>query len=87
MTFPTVSKKVQMLIGTIIGNCLVIALYNLWPDIPPDAIHWAIGGISSAGVGGTLGQGFADGMSRGLTSSQGKQIMATTTAKLNKEQE
>ncbi|MBW7996004.1 MAG: hypothetical protein FVQ81_05400 [Candidatus Glassbacteria bacterium] len=69
------SKKIVMLIGTILGNCLVIVLYNLWPDIPQDVLLWAIGGISSTGIGGVLGQGFADGLSRGLTSSQGKRIM------------
>ena len=69
------SKKIVMLIGTILGNCLVIALYNLWPDVPQNVLLWAIGGISSTGIGGVLGQGFADGLSRGLTSSQGKRIM------------
>ena len=75
------SKKILMLIGTVIGNCLVIALYNLWPDIPKDVLLWAIGGISTTGIGGVLGQGFADGMSRGLTSSQGKKILESNLAK------
>ena len=69
------SKKIVMLIGTIIGNCAVLALYNFWPDIPQDVVLWTIGGISSTGIGGVLGQGFADGLSRGLTSSQGRKIM------------
>ena len=69
------SKKIQMLIGTILGNCLVLALYNLWPDIPADVVQWAITGISGAGLGGVIGQGFADGMSRGLSSSHGKRII------------
>jgi len=63
------SKKMQMLIGTILGNCLVLVLFAIWPDIPQDVVQYAIGGITSAGVGGVLGQGFADGMSKGLTSS------------------
>ena len=75
------SKKIVMLIGTIVGNCAVMALYNLWPDIPQDVLLWAIGGISSTGIGGVLGQGFADGLSRGLTSSQGGKIMESSLAK------
>ena len=75
------SKKIVMLIGTIIGNVAVLALYNLWPDIPRDVVLWAIGGISSTGIGGVLGQGFADGLSRGLTSSQGRRIMESDLAK------
>lgn len=69
------SKKIIMLIGTILGNCLVLALYNLWPDIPADVVQWVVAGISSTGIGGVLGQGFADGLSRGLTSHQGKKIL------------
>ena len=69
------SKKVLMLFGTIIGNCGTLALCNLWPDIPTDAVQWAIAGISSAGIGGVLGQGFADGVSRGLTSHRSKMIL------------
>ena len=75
------SKKIVMLIGTILGNCLVLVLYHLWPDIPADVIQWVIGGISSTGIGGVLGQGFADGLSRGLTSSQGKKILASQLEK------
>ena len=63
------SKKIQMLIGTILGNCLVLVIFNFWPNIPVEVVQYAIGGITSAGVGGVLGQGFADGMSKGLTSS------------------
>lgn len=63
------SKKIQMLIGTIIGNCLVLVIFNFWPHMPVEVVQYAIGGITSAGVGGVLGQGFADGMSKGLTSS------------------
>jgi len=69
------SKKIIMLIGTILGNCLVLALYNLWPDIPAEVVQWVVAGISSTGIGGVLGQGFADGLSRGLTSHQGKKIL------------
>ncbi len=69
------SKKIMMLIGTIIGNLAMVVLYNFCPDIPQDILIWAIGGISSTGIGGVLGQGFADGLSRGLTSSQGRKIM------------
>jgi hypothetical protein len=69
------SKKILMLVGTIIGNCAMVALYNFCPDVPQDVVLWAIGGISSTGIGGVLGQGFADGLSRGLTSSQGRRIM------------
>jgi len=75
------SKKIIMLIGTILGNCLVLALYNFWPDIPADVIQWAIAGISTSGLGGVLGQGIADGMSRGLTSSQGKKILEAQNVK------
>jgi len=75
------SKKIVMLIGTILGNCLVLALYNLWPELPADVVQWAIAGVSSAGIGGVLGQGFADGLSRGLTSHQGKQILESQLAK------
>ena len=85
------SKKVQMLLGTILGNVLVLVLYNFFPDLPADAVQWAIGGISSAGIGGTLGQGFADGLSRGLTSSQGQKIIEAqitrTTVENNQEAE
>ena len=69
------SKKIIMLIGTILGNCVVLALYNLWPDIPADVVQWVVAGISSTGIGGVLGQGFADGLSRGVTSHQGKKIL------------
>ncbi|HUU29364.1 MAG TPA: hypothetical protein VM123_16295 [archaeon] len=75
------SKKVLMLVGTILGNCLVLVLYHLWPEIPSDVIQWVVGGISSTGLGGLLGQGFADGLSRGLTSSQGAKIMASQLQK------
>ena len=75
------SKKIIMLIGTILGNCLVLALYNLWPDIPVDMAQWVVAGISSTGLGGVLGQGFADGMSRGLTSHQGKKILESQLEK------
>ena len=75
------SKKIIMLIGTILGNCLVLALYNLWPDIPVDMAQWVVAGISSTGLGGVLGQGLADGMSRGLTSHQGKKILESQLEK------
>ena len=75
------SKKIIMLLGTIIGNCLVLALYNFWPNIPAEVVQWAIGGISGAGVGGVLGQGFADGLSRGLTSHQGDKILESQLGK------
>jgi len=69
------SKKIIMLIGTVLGNCLVLALYNLWPDIPAEVIQWVVAGISSTGMGGVMGQGLADGMSKGLTSSKAKDIL------------
>jgi len=75
------SKKVMMLIGTILGNCAVLALYSIWPDLDAQVVQWAIGGISSAGLGGVLGQGIADGMSRGLTSHQGRKIMESQLTK------
>ncbi|OGF99299.1 MAG: hypothetical protein A2Z86_07565 [Candidatus Glassbacteria bacterium GWA2_58_10] len=75
------SKKIIMLLGTIVGNCLVLMLYNFWPNIPAEVVQWAIGGISSAGVGGVLGQGFADGLSRGLTSHQGAKILGMQSEK------
>ena len=50
------SKKVIMLIGTIIGDCLVLILCHFWPDIPSDVVQWVVGGISGTGVGGLLGQ-------------------------------
>ena len=54
-----------------------------WPlvYIPAEAIQWVIAGISSTGIGGVLGQGIADGMSRGLTSSQGKKILEAQNVK------
>jgi hypothetical protein len=75
------SKKVIMLLGTIIGDCLVLILYHFWPDIPSDVVQWVVGGISGTGVGGLLGQGIADGMSRGLTSSQSGSILAAQLEK------
>jgi hypothetical protein len=75
------SKKVTMLIGTIIGDCLVLILYHFWPEIPSDVVQWVVGGISGTGVGGLLGQGIADGMSRGLTSSQSGSILAAQLEK------
>ncbi len=69
------SKKVLMLLGTILGDCLVLVLYHYWPEVPEEVVRWVIGGISGAGIGGVLGQGLADGLSRGLTSSQGKRIL------------
>ena len=75
------SKKITMLLGTIIGNCLVLVLYHLWPDLPADVVQWVIGGISGTGLGGLLGQGFADGLSRGLTSSQSGRIIAAQLEK------
>jgi len=76
------SKKIQMLIGTIIGNAAILALYSVLPDLPDDVVQWAITGISGTGLGGVLGQGFADGMSKGLTSSQGRKNMATDPLRL-----
>ena len=75
------SKKLLMLVGTILGNCLVLVLYHFLPDLPSDVVQWVIGGISGAGLGGVLGQGFADGLSRGLTSSQGRKILAAELQK------
>jgi len=69
------SKKVLMLLGTILGNILVLVLVHFWPDLPSNIIQWAIAGISSTGIGGVLGQGFADGLSKGLTSSKVKTIL------------
>ncbi len=75
------SKKLLMLLGTILGNCLVLILYNYFPDLPADVVQWVVGGISGTGLGGVLGQGLADGLSRGLTSSQGKNILAAELQK------
>ena len=75
------SKKLLMLVGTILGNCLVLILYNHFPDLPADVVQWVVGGISGTGLGGVLGQGFADGLSRGLTSSQGRKILAAELQK------
>lgn len=61
-----------MLIGTILGNSLILFLYHIWPDIPSDVVAWVVGGISTTGLGGVLGQGFADGLSKGLTSTNAK---------------
>ena len=43
--------------------------------------QWVVAGISSTGLGGVLGQGLADGMSRGLTSHQGKKILESQLEK------
>ena len=51
------------------------------PDLPADVVQWVIGGISGTGLGGLLGQGFADGLSRGLTSSQSGRIIAAQLEK------
>ena len=75
------SKKLLMLIGTILGNCLVLILCHFLPDLPDEVVRWVIGGISGTGLGGVLGQGFADGLSRGLTSSQGRKILAAELQK------
>ena len=69
------SKKIKMLVATILGNCLVLVLYNFMPNLPEDVVQWVIAGISSTGAGGVLGQGFADGLSKGLTSTQGKKTI------------
>lgn len=70
------SKKLLMFIGTILGNLLVMIVYNFFPDLPAEVVQYAIAGISATGLGGVVGQGVADGMSRGLTSSKGKEIAA-----------
>ena len=75
------SKKMKMLIGTILGNCCVLLIYHFLGDIPTEVMQWIIAGISGTGLGGVLGQGFADGMSKGLTSSQGQKILAADLQK------
>ena len=75
------SKKIKMLIGTILGNCCVMLIYHYVGDIPTEVMQWIIAGISGTGLGGVLGQGFADGMSKGLTSSQGQKILAADLQK------
>ena len=77
----TESKKLKMVLAGIAGALLVVAIKGMFPEIPDNVIEWAIGVVGGVPSLGALGQSLADGMSRGLTSSQGPRIIAAELQK------
>jgi hypothetical protein len=75
------SKKVKMVLAGIAGTLLVLLIRGLFPDLPDSVIEWAIGVIGGVPSLGALGQSLADGMSRGLTSSNAPRIIAAELQK------
>lgn len=77
----TESKKLKMVLAGIAGTLLVVAIKGMFPDIPDGVIEWAIAVVGGVPSLGTLGQAVADGMSRGLTSSNAPRIIAAELQK------
>ncbi|MCE5272044.1 hypothetical protein LLH00_12280 [bacterium] len=75
------SKKVKMVLAGIGGTLLVLLIRGLFPDLPDSVIEWAIGVIGGVPSLGALGQSLADGMSRGLTSSNAPRIISAELQK------
>jgi len=74
------SKKLKMILSGIAGTLLVLLVKAFFQDLPDGVVEWAIavvGGSSSLGV---TGQSLADGMSKGLTSSQAGRILEARKA-------
>jgi len=77
------SKKIQMVLAGIGGTLLIVVLKAFFPDVPDDVIIWAITVIGAVPGLGATGQAIADGMSRGLTSSNAEKILKTGAINLN----
>jgi hypothetical protein len=75
------SKKLKMVLAGIGGTLLVLLIRGVFPDLPDSIIEWAIGVVGGVPSLGALGQALADGMSRGLTSSQAPGIIAAELQK------
>lgn len=75
------SKKVKMVLIGVAGTLLVLIIKGLFPDLPDGVIEWAIGVVGGVPALGATGQALADGMSRGLTSGNAKQIIAADLQK------
>lgn len=73
-------KKLQMVLAGIGGTLLVLIIKAIFPDLPDGVIEWAIGVVGGVPALGAMGQAVADGMSKGLTSSNAKQIIAGNQA-------
>jgi hypothetical protein len=68
------SKKLKMVLAGIAGTLLVLLIKGLFPDLPDGVVEWAIGVVGGVPALGATGQAIADGMTKGLTSSQGAAI-------------
>lgn len=68
-------KKMSMVLIGVAGVLLVLLVKGLFPDLPDSVVEWAIGVVGGVPSLGAMGQAFADGMSRGLTSSRGPAIL------------
>jgi hypothetical protein len=77
----TESKKLKMMLAGIVGTLLVLLIRGFFPDLPDGVIEWAIAVVGGAPSLGALGQSLADGMSRGLTSSNAPRIIAAELQK------
>ncbi len=76
------SKKLKMVLAGIAGTLLVLLIKGFFPDLPDSVIEWAISVVGGVPALGALGQSLADGMSRGLTSSQGAKILELQQSQL-----
>ena len=54
---------------TIAGVLCLLLIAGFFPQLDQGLVKMALGAVGASGTGGVLGQGFADGMSKGATSS------------------
>lgn len=69
------SKKLQQTLASIAGTLLVLLVKAIFPDIPDEVVIWGIGVVGGVPALGSVGQAIADGMSKGLTSSNADKIL------------
>lgn len=77
------SKKIQHVLIGVAGTIVVLIIKAIWPDLPDGTIEWAIGVVGGVPALGAVGQALADGMSRGLTSSNADKILESGTVVKN----
>jgi len=77
------SKKIQHVIIGVAGTIVVLIIKAIWPDLPDGTIEWAIGVVGGVPALGAVGQSIADGMSKGLTSSNANKILEAGTVVKN----